>query len=71
MAQLKKTAASRFQRGLRCGSSDKSFAVLLHGKRRDETLAAKAMSALRRVGYRGYFQKPRKKQMHASSDFTD
>jgi Gene product 88 len=48
-------------------ASDKSFALLLHGKQRKETPAAKAMSALRRAGYRGYSQKARKKQTHATS----
>jgi hypothetical protein len=46
----------------------KSFALLLHGSQRKETPAAKAMSALRRAGYKGYSQKPRGKQRHASSD---
>jgi hypothetical protein len=41
-------------------ASDKSFALLLHGKQRKETPAAKAMSALRIAGYRGYPQKPRR-----------
>jgi protein gp88 len=50
--------------------SDKSFALLLHGSQRKETLAAKAMSALKRAGYKGYSQKPRKKQTQASSDFA-
>jgi hypothetical protein len=49
-------------------ASDKSFALLLHGKQRKETLAAKAMSSLRRAGYKGYSQKPRKKLGHSSSD---
>jgi Gene product 88 len=43
-------------------ASDKSFALLLHGKQRKETLAAKAISALRRAGYKGYPQKPRTNQ---------
>jgi hypothetical protein len=51
-------------------ASDKSFALLLHGKQRTDTPAAKAMSALRRAGYKGYSQKPRKKQTRASSDLA-
>jgi hypothetical protein len=52
-------------------ASDKSFAPLLHGTQRKETLAAKAMSALRIAGFNGYSQKTRRKQTHAPSDFTD
>jgi hypothetical protein len=51
-------------------ASDKSFALLLHGKQRKETLAAKAMSALRMAGHNGYSQKRPRKQAHASSDFV-
>jgi Gene product 88 len=51
--------------------SDKSFALLLHGKQRKETPAAKAMSALRRAGYKGYPKKHLKKQTHAAAAFTD
>jgi hypothetical protein len=43
-------------------ASDKSFALLLHGKQRKETLAAKAMSSLRKAGYRGYSQKAPEKR---------
>jgi hypothetical protein len=42
-------------------ASDESFALLLHGSQREETPAAKAMSALKRAGYKGYSQKPRRK----------
>jgi hypothetical protein len=42
-------------------ASDKSFALLLHGKQRKDTLAAKAMSALKRAGFKGYSQKTRRK----------
>ena len=52
-------------------ASDKSFALLLHGSQRKETPAAKAMSALKRAGYKGYSQKPLRKQTQASSDFAD
>jgi Gene product 88 len=52
-------------------ASDKSFGLLLHGKQRKESPAAKAMSALRSAGYNGYSQKPRKKRKHASSDSAD
>jgi Gene product 88 len=51
--------------------SNKSFALLLHGKQRKETPAAKAMSALRSAGYNGYSQKLRKERKHASSDSAD
>jgi hypothetical protein len=43
-------------------ASDKSFALLLHGKQRKETPAAKAMSALRIAGFNRYSQKSRRKQ---------
>jgi hypothetical protein len=49
-------------------ASDKSFALLLHGNQRKETLAAKAVSALRRAGHKGYSKKARKKQRHPSPD---
>ena len=52
-------------------ASDKSFALLLHGKQRKDTLAAKAMSALRKAGYRGYSQKPRQRRTQPSSNFAD
>jgi hypothetical protein len=52
-------------------ASDKSFARLLHGKQRKETPAAKAMSALRRAGYKGYSKKPRRKQTEDPSAFVD
>ena len=51
-------------------ASDKSFALLLHGKQRKESPAAKAISALRRAGYNGYSQKLRRNQTRAS-DFAD
>jgi hypothetical protein len=41
-------------------ASDKSFALLLHGNQRKDTLAAKAMSALKRAGFKGYSQKARR-----------
>src|ERR1700730_6912320 len=43
-------------------ASEESFGLLLHGKQRPETLAAKAMSALKKAGYKGYPQKIREKQ---------
>jgi hypothetical protein len=52
-------------------ASDKSFALLLHGTQRKETPAAKAMSALRKIGYRGYSQKSRRKQTNDSSVFAE
>jgi hypothetical protein len=52
-------------------ASDEPFALLLHGGQRKETPAAKAMSALRSAGYKGYSQKPRRKQTHATSAFSD
>jgi hypothetical protein len=52
-------------------ASEKSFALLLHGSQRKETPAAKAMSALKKAGYKGYSQKARGKAKHASSDLAD
>lgn len=40
-------------------ASDKSFALLLHGGQGKDTPAAKAMSALRKIGLGGYPKKPR------------
>jgi hypothetical protein len=51
-------------------ASEKSFALLLHGKQRSETPAAKAISALRRAGYNGYSQKSRRNQTRVR-DFAD
>lgn len=42
-------------------ASEKSFALLLHGKQSPETPAAKAMSALRKAGLGGYARKARKR----------
>jgi hypothetical protein len=47
--------------------SDQSFALLLHGNQRKETPAAKALSALKKAGYRGYSQKSRRRQRQVSS----
>jgi protein gp88 len=56
-------------------ASDKSFALLLHGTQGKDTLAANAMSALRKAGYRGYSQKPPEKRTQPrtrpSSNFAD
>jgi len=43
-------------------ASEKSFALLLHGNQPKDTPAAKAISALRVAGYKGYSAKARRKQ---------
>jgi Gene product 88 len=47
--------------------SEKSFALLLHGKQRKETPAAKALSSLKKAGYNGYSRKSRRNQSRPAS----